>query len=166
MLVVSHPSGQPQWCLAAAQAWVFPHFVGFTVLLAGWLVLRRQHQRLATLPADTVASRTQLVTTEALQPAIIKLLLASCTWTVVWLLLGLVWLLLGLVWLLLGLVWLLLCKAWWLVGTTWWLLSWPWVNLVWRPNFEHQVGAVQRVQQVTGTAGLESSYLCGFSKVV
>ena len=146
------PSGQPQWCLAAAQAWFFPHFVGFTVFLNGWLVLRRQHQRRATLPADIVASRTHLVTTEALQPAVIKLLLASCTGAILWLLLGLVWL--------------LLCKAWWLVGTTWWLLCWPWVNLVWRPNLYLQVGRVFGVQQGPGTAWGESStggrHLCCF----
>jgi hypothetical protein len=119
--------------VAAAQTWIVPHAAWFYVIHGTWLELTGQLDRLEELPTVGLASRKHLALTEALQPAITKLLLASCTWTIVWLLLGLVWL--------------LLCKAWWLVGTIWWLLCWPWVNLVWKPSLYLQVGGVFRVQQ-------------------
>lgn len=100
--------------------------------------------RLATLKADAVASVDYLSSTEALKPAAIKLLLASCTGAGVWLVLGMAWQLLWLAWWLLCFAWQLLCMAWWLAvmagGMAWWLLCWPWVNLVWRPKLTYQVG--------------------------
>jgi hypothetical protein len=91
------------------------------------------NDRLASLEADTVASINYLSTTEALWPSAFKLLLAACTGATVWLVLGIAWQLLCLGW---G----LLCVIWWGAGTTWWLASWPWINLVWRPNWDFQVG--------------------------